>query len=195
MIVEKTFKILIISSFFIITLGFISSDFIIISLYSSSYANSAAIFQILVFTLISTYPNYLLGSSLFSLNRQNSVLRIGILALLINLLLNILLIPTLGGQGAALAALISGITILFGYIWYLKDRINSFYLISVLTRTFLISSFLIILNQFVKDIYPLYFNLPVIAIAFIVLTYIFKLINRDEIERLRDLVTNILNRT
>ena len=91
-IVEKSLKILIFSAFFIITLSIVSSKFIIVSLYSSSYANSALIFQILVITLVSTYPNYILGSTLFSLNRQKSVLKVAIGALIFNLKLSLFLI-------------------------------------------------------------------------------------------------------
>jgi len=194
MIVEKSIKILIISAFFIITLSFVSSEFIIVSLYSSSYANSAVIFQILVITLVATYPNYILGSSLFSLNRQKMVLRVVFSALLLNLILNFALIPVIGGSGAALAALISGISILSGYIWFLRDRINSINLISMFFRAFLISCFLIILSLLVRDIYPLYYHLPVIAISYIAFSYIFRLIKRDEIKRIRELITNILNK-
>ncbi|MCZ6704130.1 MAG: flippase, partial [Ignavibacteria bacterium] len=97
-IVEKSIKILIISAFFIITVGFISSEVIIVSLYSSSYANSVVIFQILVITLISAYPNYVLGSSLFSLNRQKMVLRVVFSALIFNIILSLSLIPIHGGS-------------------------------------------------------------------------------------------------
>ena len=126
MIVEKSLRLLIISSFFIITLSIVSSEFIIVSIYSSSYISSTVTFQILVITLVSTYPNYILGSSLFSLDRQTMILRVVFSALLFNLILNFILIPVLGSSGAALAALFSGILILSGYIWFLRDRINSF---------------------------------------------------------------------
>lgn len=194
MIVEKSLKILIFSAFFIITLSIVSSKFIIVSLYSSSYANSSAVFQILVITLVSTYPNYILGSSLFSLNRQKSVLRVVVGALLLNLGLNFLLIPMIGGAGAAIAALISGIAIMSGYVWFLRDRIDTLKIISIFFRTFIISSFLIILSLLTKDIYPLYINIPVIALSYIAFSYIFKLIKRNEIERVRDLFTKLINK-
>jgi len=194
MIVEKSLKLLILSAFFIITLSIVSSKFIIVSLYSSSYANSSDIFQILVITLVSTYPNYILGSSLFSLNRQKSVLRVVFSALILNLILNILLIPTIGGKGAAIAAVISGISIMFGYIWLLRDKINSLNLMSMLFRTFMISFLLVALSLFAKDIYSLFIILPVIAISYVLLSYIFKIIKRNEIKRVRDLFTNIINK-
>lgn len=194
-IVEKSLKLLILSAFFIITLGIVSSKFIIVSLYSQSYANSSEIFQILVVTLVSTYPNYILGNSLFSLNRQKLVLRVVISALILNLILNFLLIPIIGGRGAAIAALISGTSIMFGYIWLLRDKINTLNLMSMLFRTFIISFLLITLSLLAKDIYSLFIILPVIAISYIVFSYLLKLIKRNEIKRVRDLFTSILNKT
>lgn len=195
MIVEKSLKLLILSAFFIITLSIVSSKFIIVSLYSASYANSSDIFQILVITLVSTYSNYILGSSLFSLNRQKSVLKVVISALILNLILNFLLIPIISGEGAAIAALISGTSIMFGYIWLLRDKINTLKLMSMLFRTFIISFLLVTLSLLAKDIYSLFIILPVIAIAYILFSYIFKLIKRNEIKRVRDLFISILNKT
>lgn len=194
MIVEKSLKILIFSAFFIVTLSIVSSKFIIVSLYSSSYANSSAIFQIMVFTLVSTYPNYILGSSLFSLNRQKSVFRVVFSALIFNLILSVSLIPILGGSGAALAELISGLSILSGYIWFLRDRINTLNLMSMFFRTFIVSIFLIMLSLLAKDIYPLYIILPVIAFSYVAFSYILKLITRNEIKRIRDLFTGIFSK-
>jgi len=191
-IVEKSIKILIISAFFIITVGFISSEVIIVSLYSSSYANSVVIFQILVITLISAYPNYVLGSSLFSLNRQKMVLRVVFSALIFNIILSLSLIPILGGSGAALAQLISSFSILLGYIWILRDRISSINLISMFFRASLISFFLIFISMFIRDSFPLYYKLPIIAFSFIALSYIFKLIKRSEISKALDLLTNTM---
>ena len=191
-IVEKSIKILIISAFFIITVGFISSEVIIISLYSSSYANSVVIFQILVITLISAYPNYVLGSALFSLNRQKMVLKVVFSALILNIILSLSLIPILGGSGAALAELFSGLSILLGYIWILRDRISSINLISMFFRPFLITFLLILISMLAIDSFPLYYKLPIIAFSYIALSYIFKLIKRSEISKALDLLTNII---
>lgn len=180
-IVEKSIKILVILSFYILSIGIISADWLILTLYSSSYNNSAHIFQVLIFTLMATYPNYLLGGALFALHRQNMVLRVVAFALIINIISNLLLIPLWGTVGAAITAILSGSLILAGYIWLLRDNINSLQLLKMIVQVFLISASLILTVFYLSDQYSLYIYILLFSILYPLILYVLGLINSREI--------------
>ena len=181
-IVEKSIKILVIASFYILAIGIISADWLILTLFPVSFKNSAHILQVLIFTLIAAYPNYILGSALFSLHRQNMALRVVSVALIVNIISNLFFIPLWGTVGAAVTAIISGILILTGYIWALRDKINSLKVIKLIGSVFLISSSLILPVFYLKDQYPLYIYIIVFSVMYPLTLYALGLIKYHEIE-------------
>ena len=178
--VEKSIKILVISSFYIISIGIISAELLISTLYPPSYESSAIIFQLLLFTLISTYPNYILGSALFSLHRQNMVLKVIIFAFIISIISNLFIIPLLGTVGAAITAIISGILITTGYIWLLRDKVNSIQIFKMIVGIFLTSAALISPIFYLRDLYPLYIYIIVFSILYLFMLFALGFISRRE---------------
>jgi len=90
---------------------------IIFSLYTSSYANSILPLRILLVGLIFSFISFPLASLLNAVNRQGTQTGIMAVVMVVNLILNILLIPKIGIVGAAISALIGNIMLtLLGFI-------------------------------------------------------------------------------
>ncbi len=122
---ERAFNYLMIVAIPIACGTIILADKIILKLYGLEYSPSILPLQILMGSLIFIFLNYPVGSLLNACNRQIiNTINMGI-AMVINVLLNILLIPYFTFIGASIASL-SSATILFflGFIW--TNRIIKF---------------------------------------------------------------------
>lgn len=74
---------------------------IILLLYKSAYTPSIIILQILIWTIPITFLNYIFGTILPAMNRQNVLLKVTLLSMIFNIVLNYLLIPTYSYLAAA----------------------------------------------------------------------------------------------
>ncbi len=113
---ERAIKYLMIIVFPIaIGIGVLSRD-IILSLYTAEYINSILPLQILLAGLVFSYLSFPVGSFLNASNRQVTQTIIVFFVMVINIILNVILIPRIGVVGAAISALVGNICLtVFGY--------------------------------------------------------------------------------
>ena len=113
---ERAIKYLMIIVFPIaIGVGVLARD-IILSLYTTEYLNSILPLQILLAGLVFSYLSFPVGSFLNASNRQVTQTIIVFFVMVINIILNIILIPKIGVVGAAISALVGNICLtVFGY--------------------------------------------------------------------------------
>ena len=81
-------------------------------LYGAEFAQAAGALRILAPATVFLCLGYVYGAALTSIGREWAQMAITALALLANVLLNFLLIPSYGGQGAAFATLVSAVAYL-----------------------------------------------------------------------------------
>lgn len=106
-------------------MGILLANFIVLTLYGGAYLPAVAPFQILVFTILLTYPAMLIGNAIFAYDRQKDFVPLVILAVVLNVAGNALLIPRFGIKGAAVATLITQI-IIDSAMGYRLSRITRF---------------------------------------------------------------------
>lgn len=100
---------------------FILAKDIIIYLYTIEYVNSILPLKILILSLIFSYLSFPIGAFLNACNKQNTQTVIVGVVLVINVILNLFLIPKFGAIGAAVSALVGNICLtVFGYIFVPK---------------------------------------------------------------------------
>ncbi|MBU2542379.1 flippase [Patescibacteria group bacterium] len=98
-----------------IGIGVLARD-IILSLYTAEYMNSILPLQILLAGLVFSYMSFPIGAFLNACNRQVTQTIIVFFVMVINIILNVVLIPKIGVVGAAVSALIGNICLtVFGY--------------------------------------------------------------------------------
>ncbi len=115
-IFERGLKYLLLIAFPIaLGIGILAED-IILSLFGDQYVNSVLPLQILLIGLLFSFCSYLTGAFLNACNRQVAQTVIAAFVMIVNIFLNLLLIPRYGITGAAVAAVLSNvILVLFGY--------------------------------------------------------------------------------
>jgi len=89
--------------------GMVFSDQIIETILGPQYAPSAKTLRIFSFIVIFSYMNGLAGYLLTAVNQQKMILKIMVITTLMNIALNLILIPKYGDVGAAYATAVSEI--------------------------------------------------------------------------------------
>lgn len=117
------------------------ADRLIPLFYSASYANSVIALKILIWTLPWILVNAINVKVLYATNNQNSLIPVIILSTLINIILNLILIPSLSYAGASIATLVAEILNVFACFWIVKKTVSFKFDIRALIKP-LIASFL-----------------------------------------------------
>jgi len=138
------------------------SDQIILLLYTAEFQPSILAMQIIIFSIIAMFLNYPIGSLLNSCDRQmTNTINVGI-AMAVNIILNIILIPIYQHIGAAIACLISQFLLfILNLIWVPKIiSYNWKYLFIKAFKTVLSVILMAILVIYLKT----YLNFVIVAI-------------------------------
>ncbi|PIZ92485.1 MAG: hypothetical protein COX82_04705 [Candidatus Magasanikbacteria bacterium CG_4_10_14_0_2_um_filter_41_10] len=90
---------------------------IVLLLYTDEYLPSVLPLQILIISLIFSYLSFPIGAFLNACDKQKAQTTIVGTVMVVNIVLNVLLIPRLGVAGAAVAALVGNVLLtVFGYV-------------------------------------------------------------------------------
>lgn len=91
---------------------YLYAPYIITLIYSNQYALASAPMQILIWTVLFLFMNYVTTSLLNSIGKEISVTKIYIVAAIFNIVLNYILIPSYSYIGASISTVLSEILIL-----------------------------------------------------------------------------------
>lgn len=132
-ILEKTMVFVFIVGIPIVCGGILLSDKIIPFIFGPQYMGAVPMFQILMITLLTSFPLALLSNAIFSFNKQRELVTAYTLGIIANIAINMALIPAFGAIGSAIATCIST-TVVTIYIWKKMKTINQFEVLSKLKK-------------------------------------------------------------
>ena len=135
-------------------------------IYGGSYSASILVFQILLFSGIIVFINKLFSQVLYILNRQNMFLWINLVGAVVNIGLNLFLIPRFGIYGAAVVNLITFSVIFVITIAILRKFISISFFDSKFFVTSAISGLACIVMYFAISV-PKVYDLHVVFSVFI----------------------------
>ncbi len=116
--VQKSFNILFIGGLGIAAGGLTLAPFVMQVVGGQEFVAGADALRIVLGAMPLTFSVLALGSLLLAINRQKVMLRISVYSLLLNIVLNLVLIPMYGFLGAAIATLISEIFLISRYYYW-----------------------------------------------------------------------------
>ena len=108
----KAFKYLFILGFVIASFITLYADFIISFLYGVEFLNSIVTLKILSWALLIIFLEYLFSQSLYAMNMQKINMYLMGICMVLNILLNLILIPIYSHNGAAIATLFTELVLL-----------------------------------------------------------------------------------
>ena len=131
---------------------FLAKDLILL-IYGTGYSESIICLQILVWAIVFTFAGASYVQLLQSINKQMIITKISLVCLVINIILNLILIPHYSYIGASVATVITEV-ILVNYIIYMTYRLG--YGISY--KTVLNDLFRVLIAATVMSLFIWYFN-------------------------------------
>ncbi|MBM4241663.1 MAG: flippase [Euryarchaeota archaeon] len=99
------------------------ADKIIGLIYPTGFTESILALQILIWTIPIIFLNYVLGASITSINQQRATIRITFICMSINVILNLILIPSFSYVAASFVTVITELTLFIFYFHLISKYI------------------------------------------------------------------------
>jgi O-antigen/teichoic acid export membrane protein len=185
---EKSVKYLFAMSMFLFVYVMVFADKIIFIIYGTGYSASIITLQTLIFVLPIIFITYLFGNLLGAINKQRVLLIITCANALLNIILNLILIPKYSYLGASVATVITEALGFSLMIYYISKTFHKISIINNLFKTIVVSTIVLIIIYYLNTS----INWIVVAVigffVYALLLYLFGIINRDDIEIIKQMV-------
>lgn len=151
--------------------GILLSKDILVFLYGAQYVEATTVFQLLLVTLLWVFPGTLFAEIIIAENKQSVFLKTGIIGALINIVLDVILIPKYGINGSAVATIIAQAVV--NTLFYLE--VKKIYKDMTIPRitNLLIPSILMMLAIFVLRIFKIHVIITIIVSGLIYVSYLY----------------------
>ena len=100
------------------------ADKVILLIYGAEFANSTTVLQILIWGLLFIFPNSIMLNLLISIDKQKLHTYSMGLCVIANVTLNLLLIPILSYNGAAIATLVTNVVLLIASFYFVSKHLE-----------------------------------------------------------------------
>jgi len=161
--------------------GYIIAPKLILLIYGEEYFPSILSLRILIWGVVIMYFGIVCGYMMVALNEQRKSLIINIFALIINVSLNLLLIPLMTFYGASIVTVITELVAIIPTIYFIQKKLH--YIISwdIFFKTILIvfpcALLLLLFNSF-----NLFIQLSICTSSYLSLVFVFKLIPKKDMQ-------------
>ncbi len=138
-LLEKSLKIAFLIAIPITIGGLVIGSELMSIFFGKEYLIASTTFKILLLSLVLAYPTTILGNALLAYDQEKQFLKYAGVATLGNIILNSMLIPFWGAEGAAIATVATQI-ISNGLIWWKLKKFNQFTIVNKLSKIFISSA-------------------------------------------------------
>jgi O-antigen/teichoic acid export membrane protein len=115
---------MILASILIIIFGLIWGGEFMLFLFGAEYKTAGLLLFWLLFSILFILPNYILTQASIALDREVSYAKIVIFVALLNIVLNIFLIPEFGAVGAAWSTIVAEGFLCLNLCWIMRSRLR-----------------------------------------------------------------------
>jgi O-antigen/teichoic acid export membrane protein len=180
---QKSFKYLMVLSLPIAVGTTILADQIILLIYNTSFEPSILILQILIWGIPITFLNYIFGTILPAMNRQNLLMKITFISMTFNIITNLLLIPTFSYVGAAVVTILTEFLVFILCFYTLHRTFVKVHLHESVMKPAIACAFMALFLIFIK--LNLFVMILLGAIIYFVVLFALKTFSEDDFEILR----------
>ena len=168
------------------------ADQIITFIYRNGFTEATIILQILIWAIPIIFVSYVLGASITSINRQHETVRISFLCMLLNVGLNLLLIPTYGYLGAAIVTVITEFSLFIFYFHLISKYLCKIKLREVLMKPLIASLVMALFIILVKT--NLFVVIAIATIIYFAVLILLKSFSEGDKEIFRQITGKYLNK-
>lgn len=184
---EKSFRYLFILGLPIAVGTTLLADRIIFFIYGRDFINSVIALKVLIWALLLIFINHLLGTVLRSIDRQKLNAFFAGNAVIINVLLNLVLIPRYSFLGAAYATVITEIFIFISYFYYTSKFVSKIPVHMIVIRSTIAG---LSMGIFIYSLgnFTLIFLVPLSTVLYFILLYILREFKGDDVELFKEMI-------
>ena len=186
---ETTNKVLLLCTSVIVIVCNIYAEDIITILFTNLYIDAVIVFQVLCWMLLGSFPNYIIGHALFSIDKQREVLKISGLMLFINIYFNFILIPKFGIIGVALTTVFTVAVTFIAYLRILKKYYKIMDIFKNWIKTTILCIIIVSVGLVLRSVVPEIVTALCLISLYCFGIYIFKLISKQEITEFKLFLT------
>lgn len=155
---------------------------IVRTLYQPGYAGAIAPLQILPWVLIPIFLDFPIGSLLNASRRTAYKTAAMGITMVINAIINILLIPSMGPTGAAIAAVVSFIFLFAVGAWFIRKELPLFqWCVSLFVRGAFVASLTWCAGALMRDQMPLVMSLLFVGSTSLILLFLTRLLEVSDV--------------
>jgi O-antigen/teichoic acid export membrane protein len=159
---------------------------IILLIYSTGYQPSILILQILIWSIPALFLSYLFGTTLTSINQQKLLFRAIIISTVLNIVMNLILLPYYSYLGAAVTTLISESVLCIIYYYFISKHLEPINFRAILPKPVIATIIICLIIYYLNLNYYLSLNLllliPFLILVYIALLFLFRTFTPEEIE-------------
>ncbi|RMD91122.1 MAG: flippase [Calditrichaeota bacterium] len=185
---QDVIKLLVVIALFAVLLVEGFGKEIIITIYGSEYLESVLCLKILIFAVIFMFASHVLSTALIALNQEKKVIKAWTVTVLMNIVLNMVLIPSYSYLGASIATVISEIT-LFAvnyYSLFYAQQYTAFFSREWFRLAIPFSAGLIFIG--ITDGLSIWVGAPLLILIYGAFLFNSRVFSRDEISRIVRLI-------
>ncbi|UTB32989.1 MAG: flippase [Methanobacterium sp. ERen5] len=179
---EKSVKYLFAIAMFFFVFVLLFADKIIYIIYGSGYDASILALQALIFVVPVIFITYLFGNILGAINKQRILLIVTAINAIINVALNLVLIPHYSYVGASFATVITEVTGFSLMILYISKYFSRISWINNFLKTIVVSVLVLTVTYILKLNINWIIALVAGVVLFLVLMFVTKIISKEDIE-------------
>jgi O-antigen/teichoic acid export membrane protein len=183
---EKSFKYLLILGLPIAVGTTLLASPIILLIYKSAFSQSIAALQILIWAIPIIFINYILGTAINSINKQRETVKTAFLAMILNIVLNVWLLPRYGLIAACYITVLTELTCFM--LWYHIMNIHGykFNILKILYKPIIAS---LVMALAILVLHSNLFVVIIIAtIVYFATLYLLKTFSEDDISLIKKIV-------
>ncbi len=168
----------------LVTYGIVLSQFFIQKFFEADFIEAVLALQILFFGIAFQFPNWMLNTILISINKQKKILYFGFIGLLLNIILNLILIPRFTYEGAAVATVLAEALMFLCAIVYLYRHYVRIPLMNVIVKPVLATGIIavIFLTIHISTILLILLS----TVFYCLMIYLLKVFDKQELRKFMD---------
>ncbi len=157
------------------------SDKIIFLIYGIDFVNSTSALQILIWSLVFSSMNSVVANLLVSINKQKFIMYSMFSSAITNIILNAILIPKIGYNGASIATVITNIILFMGNFYFISRNLMSLQIKNFITKPILGCLIMVIFLYFIRDFNFIILSL-LASVIYILFLYYVKTFSDEELK-------------
>lgn len=176
----KSVKYMFVTGIPTLTYGILFSEFLITFFFKGEYVPAILTLQILFFGIAFQYPNWMINSTLISMNKQRVIMYLGLGGLIFKVIANLILIPIYGYNGSAVTTVIAEFLIFAGATIYLYKHQLKLPVLNLSVKPIIASVLIFVSFKYLSAI-PIIPLVLLTGVIYIVAILLMKTFDRDEI--------------